>query len=659
MTDPAATLAPIAELLDQLGLGACLFDADDHALLWNATFLRLFPEHDGHVRPGEPYAANLRRFYAGRLDAAQMPFIDRYIADGIARHRRQTRPFEFSHRGQWLRVASLPVGEAGRMRVWQRIPPPQDGDTIARGMAAGGQATTLGSIEEIADGLVVRDADGRITAANQAFAAMHGLGAPAEAVGLTIEQVLARAWGGEAAAAEVLLAWSDNARFAGAPFELPLPGDRWVRVSEHRAPDGSLIGTHVDVTDLHRLHLEAVRAKGVAEALAASLRAEMEERRRAEAALARAQRAEAIGQLSAGVAHDFNNLFSMIVTGLDLIELDGAGQTRRDSLGVIRTAVERGAALTAQLLAFARRQPLVPRPVMLGALVGDLLPLLQRACGAGVRVRLEGLEAGACALVDPTQLELGLLNLAINAGDAMPRGGTLRISIGREALRDGAEPDSPPPGDYAVISFADTGTGMDEAVLARAFEPFFTTKAPGEGSGLGLSQVYGLARQSGGTVRIESRPGGGTTVRVLLPMASPRAVAAPAPAAPAAAGPVRVLLVEDEPGVRSGLASLLSLVGFEVTAHEAGAPALRAAEQGLGADILVTDVRMPGMSGPELAQRLRELRPGLPVVFVTGFAEPEALAGLGEGWRLLRKPCRAKELLDAIGSLMPGGAAPG
>ncbi|MGG5810200.1 ATP-binding protein [Falsiroseomonas sp. CW058] len=653
MPDPTRLLEPVSSMLDSLGIAFAAFDAHDCTLLWNGTFLRLFPEHDGHVHVGEHYSRNLRRFYACRLDPAEMEHIDRHVADGVARHQRQAWPFEFQHRGQWMRVASLPVEGVGRLRIWTPTAAPRDPGAVARRLADGGRDALVTSIDHIVDGLMMRDAAGRITMVNRRFAALYRLSGEAEAIGRTFAEVLRDAWAGLPQGHAALPALADSLHFAGAPFELSLPGDARVRVSEHRGADGGTVSIHVDISDLHRLQRATSEAQERAEALAASLREQIEERERAEAALRQAQRIEVVGQLTAGVAHDFNNLFSVMLTNLELLERMGEGPARRGRLSSLRHAVERGAALTDRLLAFARRQPLLPRAVALGEVARGMLPLIDAACPDGIEPRLDIPPDLPAALVDPTQLELAILNLAINARDAMPDGGELRVTARVETLDESADPEAPAAGTYVSLGVADTGTGMSEEVRARAIEPFFTTKPPGRGSGLGLSQVYGLARQSGGTLRIDTAPGRGSTVRILLPLAE-AAPAAPAPSAPprAAAAQVRVLLVDDDPDVLDGMADALRMMEFQVTAVPGGAEAVRALEAGLDIDVLVTDVRMPRMTGPDLARWAWQRLPGLPVLFVSGYAAPEALAGLRQRFRLLRKPCASAEVEAAIHQLL-------
>jgi signal transduction histidine kinase len=404
-------------------------------------------------------------------------------------------------------------------------------------------------------------------------------------------------------------------------------------------------------SDLDRLVAGYRGAKDAAIAANAKLRDEMEERGRAEAALRHAQRIEVMGQLTGSVAHDFNNLLTVLLGNLDLLEMDpGLTKRAQERIAAMRGAAERGEMLTGQLLAFSRRQQLKPERVDLDAAVSGLSDLMQSAVGSRVRVEINPGQNLPAAMVDPHQLELMLFNLLINARDAMPEGGVLTITTVAARLGQPETADDPPAGDFVVLRVRDTGAGMTPAVLARALEPFFTTKGVGTGSGLGLSQVYGVARQSGGGVRIESAPGRGTTVSVYLPVAADHgARPAPAPTAVAAANGARVLLVDDDAAVRITTALILKDLGFVVLEAADSALALMLLESGAAVDVLVTDIAMPGMLGAELAQRVVALRPNLPVVFVSGHADPGILLRSGRGpRRLVRKPFRPAELAGEI-----------
>ena len=393
-------------------------------------------------------------------------------------------------------------------------------------------------------------------------------------------------------------------------------------------------------------------AKEAAEEAHGRLVEQMAERERAEAALRQAQRIEAVGQLTGGVAHDFNNLLTVMTGNIELMQAaSGLDPAIAERLAAMHAAAERGAMLTDRLLAFARRQPLVPRAVDLNALVAGMRELLESALGGRVRMETKPAADLRPAMVDPTQIELVILNLVINARDAMPEGGTLTIETQNRRRDPPARPGEPAAGDYVVLSVSDTGTGMPPEVLARAFEPFFTTKPPGAGTGLGLSQVFGTARQSGGDVEIDSAPGRGTTVSVLLPHGAaavePPALPAAEDRTPRASGAV-VLAVDDDDAVRDTTAAILKGLGYGVIEAASGEQALEILSRGGGIDVLLTDVVMPGLGGLELARRARALAPGLPVVYISGFVDPAGADRSPPLRRLVKKPFHPSDLREQI-----------
>jgi CheY-like chemotaxis protein/two-component sensor histidine kinase len=368
-----------------------------------------------------------------------------------------------------------------------------------------------------------------------------------------------------------------------------------------------------------------------------------------------AQKMEAMGQLTGGVAHDFNNLLTPIVGALDLLHRKGLGGEREQRLigGAIQSA-ERAKTLVQRLLAFARRQPIQPVAVDVAALVRGMAELVESTTGPQIRVVVEVEESVRAALADPNQVEMALLNLSVNARDAMPGGGTLRITAGMEPVRSGHR-SALPAGDYVRLSVADTGVGMDEATAQRAIEPFFSTKGVGKGTGLGLSMVHGLALQLSGALTIQSRPGLGTNVELWLPVSD----AAPDRADPAVGGEVVTraagcaLLVDDEALVRASTADMLADLGYDVVEAETAEQALRQVGEGLRPDLLVTDHLMPGMNGTDLALTLRAERPDLPVLVVSGYAESD---GLALDLPRLAKPFRREELAERLAQLAPDGA---
>jgi PAS domain S-box-containing protein len=377
----------------------------------------------------------------------------------------------------------------------------------------------------------------------------------------------------------------------------------------------------------------------------------------AEAALRQAQKMDAIGRLTGGVAHDFNNLLQGVAGSFDLIR-----RKPGDSERVLRwaeaglQAAERGAKLTSQLLAFSRSQKLEARPLILTDLLRGMRELIERSLGPAIRVIFELDERCGAVLADATQLELAVLNLAINARDAMPGGGALTLSA--RPRRIAADPELKP-GDYVELSVADDGDGMAPDVVARAFEPFFTTKDVGKGTGLGLAQVYAIARQAGGAARIASRPGKGTTVRLILPRAERPVAAAPAPA-PASEAPATaatILVVDDDADVRGFLGETLAALGFSVRLAEDGRSGLEAVERATP-DLVLLDYAMPGMSGAEVFRLLRQRHPGLPILFASGYADAEAIAAAGAGSAtILRKPFRIDQLRAAVSEALARAVA--
>jgi len=408
--------------------------------------------------------------------------------------------------------------------------------------------------------------------------------------------------------------------------------------------------------------LEARVHERTAELAAANrqLLAQMEERERVEMTLRQMQRLEAVGQLTSGVAHDFNNLLTVVLGNIGFLEkgLTAAGINGplHQRLGYMRTAAERGAKLTDQLLSFSRRQRLEPKALDLNEAVTGMRDLLQSTIGGSIRI-VTRLAPSLCpALVDPTQLELAVLNLAINARDAMQIGGMLTVATANVTLGPPLSPEEPPAGDYLEVSVTDTGTGMSDEVRAKVFEPFFTTKEIGKGSGLGLSQVLGFAKQSGGGVRIDSWPGRGTSVRIYLPRAAVKAAtnrANPQPDLTAELLPANILVVDDDDAVRDITAAMLRERGYTVSEAGSGGAALDLLERMPNIDLVLIDFAMPGMSGAELARRIQARRPAIPILFVTGFADRAALAGVGEA-HIIGKPFIGSELAEKVALALRG-----
>jgi signal transduction histidine kinase/ActR/RegA family two-component response regulator len=393
-------------------------------------------------------------------------------------------------------------------------------------------------------------------------------------------------------------------------------------------------------------HLVAARTQSLAQANEQLVR-EIAERERAEGALRQAQKLESIGQLTSGVAHDFNNLLQAVIGNLELAQSRTEDEAVRSVLHGARRAAERGARLTSQLLAFSRKQRLAPKAVDLNAVVSGASDMLFRTMGTSIRIETVLESAAWPALVDPTQIELVLLNLALNGRDAMPEGGRLTLSTANVRAAD--RPSDLPARDYVLVAVSDTGTGMNDTVRAKAFEPFFTTKDVGKGSGLGLSMVHGVATQSGGGVAIDSGLGAGTTVRVYLPRAPEVAAVQPAPE-PAATGPAAtatILVVDDDPEVREVAVSSLAILGYRTLEAEDGEAALKLVAGSERIDLLLVDVAMPGTNGIEVVRRARLRRPALRALFVTGNAASYRAELLG-GDGLLEKPYGVKRLGEMV-----------
>ncbi len=387
------------------------------------------------------------------------------------------------------------------------------------------------------------------------------------------------------------------------------------------------------------------------------------ESKRVENKLRHTQKMEAVGNLTGGVAHDFNNLLAVILGNAEILQ-HRLGEDDRATKAILRAA-SRGAELTRQLLAFSRKQPLHPRTIELDAIVAEMSDLLERTLGETVEIRTSTAPGLWTALADPGQLENALLNLAINARDAMPDGGVLTIETANEHLKDSdaAVRLDASPGRYAVLAVGDTGCGMRSEVLERAFEPFFTTKDVGKGSGLGLSMVYGFVKQTGGHVTIHSEEGRGTTVKLYLPHAEAAVVR---PSQEAATEPrgrgESILVLEDDPDVRKLAVSMLQDLGYKVLEAEDGKAALATLDGASRIDLLLSDVVLPGgMSGPEVAEQARRRHPALKVLFMSGYADTEVGRDepLQTGAGFLEKPFHRHKLAQKVGAALeatPAGA---
>jgi len=421
-----------------------------------------------------------------------------------------------------------------------------------------------------------------------------------------------------------------------------------------RGADGKarrLVGVSHDITG--RRDAEAALLK-----FAADLEKRVEQgaadREAVSAQLHEAQKLETLGQLTGGVAHDFNNLLTPVIGNLDMLRRVHDDERSQRLLGSALEAAERAKTLVSRLLAFARRQVLEARPIDTVLVIGGMLDFIRRTLGPQIDIVLDTAKDLPAAMVDPNQLELALLNLSVNARDAMPDGGRLSITVSAEEIEDHASGHTPgmlAGGRYIVLRIADTGTGMDEETLRRAVEPFYSTKGVGKGTGLGLSMVHGLAAQSGGALTLSSTPGVGTTAELWLPVAAMPAekMAAHRDEPISSMRPLTILLVDDEELVRHGTAEMLTEIGHEIVQAGSGAQALRLLRAG-HFDALVSDYLMPGMTGMELAIEARLIVPDLPVLLISGFGD--VTDGDAGDIPRLAKPFRQRELAGALAQVM-------
>jgi PAS domain S-box-containing protein len=522
----------------------------------------------------------------------------------------------------------------------------------------------VGLLEGAPDAMVCVDRSGRIAVVNAQAERLFGYGR-AELVDQPVEMLVP-----EAARAE-------HAAHRGHYMDDPKPRPMSARMElSGRRRDGSTFPAEISLsaidTDDGRLVIAAVR--DVTEQL--ELRAARErlknqaERDKLEQQLQQSQRLESLGQLAGGVAHDFNNLLAVITNYAEFVGEEVAKdaaqadwQSVRHDVKQIQLAAGRAADLTRQLLAFARRDVVQPRPLNLNDVIASVEQLLIRTLGEHVELKTK-LAPGLCAvLTDPGQIEQVLVNLAVNARDAMPAGGTLMvetttadIDASHAASRVGL-----PPGQYACMKIGDTGTGMPREVIDRAFEPFFTTKPKGEGTGLGLATVYGIVSRAGGYVQIYSEPGVGTTFTILLPATGQEVQLEPAAEQkPAKGAGETVLIVEDEPAMREVTHRILSRAGYNVMTAANGREAIEIVTHYPGdIDVLLTDVIMPQMPGKEAAERIRALRPGIKVLFMSGYTQGllDTQGVVEAGINLLEKPFTEASLLIRLGQLIAGPAA--
>lgn len=653
------------DLLDQ---AIAVFDATPKLVTWNKALVRLLDFPESLLKVGLPFEA-LVRFNAERGEYGEGD-LDTLVAERMAAARafqphymERTRP-----NGRVLAIRGVPIPNLGFVSLWTDITDQRRYEEVIQQQNAMLEARVSertrelenanarlaranAEIDEIADAL--RRSEGRLRMiidsipaliayvdrneiyqfANKGYTEWFGL-SKEEIVGKTIVQVF-----GTEAYAQILphLAIAKRGERVSYEYTRKLANNRIVYARSVVVPE---LNQQREVLGFFVLSIDITEQKA------------------SQAALIQAQKMEAVGQLTGGLAHDFNNLLSIIIGNLTTLkERTPAHAPASEFVDPALHAARRGAELIKRLLTFSRRQTLEPCAVEIGALVHNMTQLLARSLTESISIRTRVPDGAIHAFVDPHQLENALLNLALNARDAMPGGGELTIAVSERHIPESlAALVELPAGDYVQIDVTDTGSGIEPEALARVFEPFFTTKPFGRGSGLGLSMVYGFVKQSGGNIRVRSTPGTGTTVTLVLPRThAPLPECAPGTTVQARHGAVRgpVLLVEDEPEVRRIIRLDLGALGHPVIEASNGPEALALLENVPEIAILVSDTVMPGgIGGRELAARARALRRDLPVLLITGYASDGALADVAElDVPVLRKPFGRPELGAALDAL--------
>ncbi len=502
----------------------------------------------------------------------------------------------------------------------------------------------LGVIDATPDAIFVKDLEGKYVLVNQAAARFVGR-TPEEAVGLRDHELYTE----ETAKRfieddKAVLAAGEPMSFEGVATSHAGTQAYLVTKGVYRDKNGKILGIYGISHDI------------------TELRAAQDTLEQTRQALFRSQKMEAVGQLTGGIAHDFNNILMVILGNLELLRmrLPHVDDASTELIDETLRATRHGQDLTGDLLAFSRRRQLNPQPVAINALVDNIVRLLTRTLGASVKITTATSRDAGVALVDPSALEAAILNVALNARDAMPGGGTLTIRTSKIAITQAPRTDDDLPiGQYGLLAIQDTGTGMPADVAQRVFEPFFTTKTGGGGSGLGLSMVYGFAKQSGGAVTITSEAGRGTTVTLYLPLTKSRPVETSTPSLPVSPPIIShtILVVEDEASVRNTVRRQLETLGHKVLVAGTADAALPILSGPEAPDVLLTDVVLgAGKNGIDLADAARVSRPGLPVIFMSGFTEiPEAQKRINEsGAPFLTKPASLSQLERALNAVMPG-----
>ena len=636
-----APYALMAELLDSLNIAVCLFDDGDFTVLWNRTFLRLFPEQDGHLSEGEHYSANLYRFYQVRLGPEELPNIDQYVRDGVARHRAQSRPFVFEHRGKWLRVGSQPLPAGGRIRVWTSISAPGVDAGMARALTGTSLIGDNTIMENVADGVMLLDADGRITQINEQCLLLYGLGTRDQAVGLQYEDLLASAWIAQSAVptpSGTREYWqeklAEDRRFAGAPFEVQLPRDLWLRVIEQRGPNGVAYSTHVDISELKRQQRAVTLAKEAAD--------------RANAAKS---------AFLAMISHEIRTPMNGII-GMTHLLLDSELNERQHFYAeTVETAADTLLGIIDDVLDVSKLEAgkltLEAIPFDPCALVDDAIRLMApRARERNLsleRVSPPDAKDLGIRIGDPTRVRQVLLNLISNAIKFTETGG---VTVEVEAV--------PSDTGRVTIKVTDTGIGLDATAIGKLFQRF--EQADGTitrrfgGTGLGLHISKQLVDLMGGEIDAEPRAEGGSQFWFTLPLDEIVAEAAPVPAKgepgrrPRTGG--KILVVEDNLINQLVAEEILSKAGFVVAIASGGQAALDMLAAGLP-DLILMDVQMPDMDGYQTTRRIKALSTAaaaLPIVALTANAmESDRQQCLAAGMiDYIAKPFEPANLIETV-----------
>ena len=628
--------AQFVNAVESMSDSIALYDPDDRLVLCNEESRRFSGVSPELLRPGVTYESVLRaRIESGLLDDEIEGSREDWIGRRLATHRNPSGNYTFRVGDRWRRVYEERLSDGSTILLGTDV---TDQMRMAEELRESEAQLRL-VIDTVPAEIVYLDSDHRVRFANRGYAERAGISTE-DLVGMHMQDIRGEEWYGKN---EESLRRTVAGETTYVDGQIPGPNGSTIHYSVTRVPhfgdDGNVVGYFAVVID-------------------------MTERHQREEQLRQAQKMEAVGQLTGGVAHEFNNLLMVVLGNLELLGEDLEGDTGKSRL--VETAKKsaiRGGELTQRLLAFSRRQDLRSKRIDLNALVDETAGMLRGTLGETITVEISAAPDLWPTVADPGQVEAALLNFAINSRDAMPKGGTITIRTANVTVNAsdlGAQSDAAP-GDYVVLEVGDTGDGMEPQVIDHAFEPFYTTKGVGEGSGLGLSMAYGFARQSGGFATIESVSGHGATVRLYLPRAAAPEITASrkndrADVVPRGSG--TILAVEDDVDVRNLVVGVLTGLGYDVVQAGDGESALALLDARADIDLLFSDVVLPdGMSGPEIAKRARRRRPDLKVVFTTGYAE----AGLGDltldgaAAGLIHKPYRKAELAREIAAALGSG----